>query len=213
MTIAGHGFTNGQRILIKDDSITFTCTKDSNATNHSYPRATDPSSGKWLTISNKTTDTFEVNVGASATSDQYAHTFVSAVANGILAENDAVRIDFNALNFTCGMDNYATQHSYPRSGDPAGASILPLVESTTDTFTINVGKSPTTNFDVTDADYDPATGDLKLTVNDHKFHKGQSVRIADGSLTFKCSQDSYATNHVYPRSDTCLLYTSDAADE
>ena len=52
LTIAGHGFTNGQRILIKDDSITFTCTKDSNATQHTYPRSTDPSSLKWLTISN-----------------------------------------------------------------------------------------------------------------------------------------------------------------
>ena len=201
LTIAGHGFTNGQRILIKDDSITFTCTKDSNATQHTYPRSTDPSSLKWLTISNKTTDTFEVNVGASAPSDQYAHTFVSAVANGILAENDAVRIDFNALNFTCGMDNYATQHSYPRSGDPAGASILPLVDATTDTFTINIGKSPATNFDVTDATYDAQTGDLGLTINDHNFHEGQSIKLADGSLIFKCSQDSYATEHVYPRGD------------
>ena len=99
------------------------------------------------------------------------------------------------------MDNYATQHSYPRSGDPAGASILPLVEATTDTFTINIGKSPVTNFEVTDATYDAQTGDLGLTINDHNFHEGQSIRIADGSLTFKCSQDSYATNHVYPRND------------
>ena len=202
LTIASHGFTNGQRILIRDNSITFTCTKDSNATNHSYPRATDPSSGKWLTISNKTTDTFEVNVGPANDSTAGTHTFVSAVGNSVLGENDAVRIDFNALNFTCGMDGNATQHSYPRSGDPAGASILPLTDATTDTFTINVGKSPTTNFDVTDADYNAATGDLKLTVNDHKFHKGQSVRIADGSLKFKCSQDSYASDHLYPRSDT-----------
>ena len=151
LTIAGHGFTNGQRILIKDNSITFTCTKDSNATNHTYPRATDPSSGKWLTISSKTTDTFEVNVGPANDSTAGTHTFVSAVGNSVLGENDAVRIDFNALNFTCGMDGNATQHSYPRSGDPAGASILPLVEATTDTFTINIGKSPVTNFDVTDA--------------------------------------------------------------
>ena len=205
LTIAGHGFTNGQRILIKDNSITFTCTKDSNATNHTYPRATDPSSGKWLTISNKSTDAFEVNVGPANDSTAGNHTFVSAVANSVLGENDAVRIDFNALNFTCDMDGNATQHSYPRSGDPAGSSILPLTASSTDTFTINVGKSPTTNFNVTDADYNTATGDLKLTINDHKFHKGQSIRLADGSLSFKCSQDSYATTHTYPRNDTTNL--------
>ena len=211
LTIAGHGFTNGQRILIKDNSITFTCTKDSNATQHTYPRATDPSSLKWLTISNKTNDTFEVNVGESAPADQYPHTFVSAVSNGVLSENDAVRIDYNALNFSCAMDGNATQHSYPRISDPAANKILPLTASTTDTFTINVGKSPTVNYNVTDADYNPATGDLELTINNNKLQQGQAVRIADGSLTFKCSQDSYATDHVYPRSDTTQHTPTDAA--
>ena len=57
----------------------------------------------------------------------YTHTFVSAVASGVLSEQDAVRIDFNALNFTCGMDGDATKHSYPRISDPAGAKILPLI--------------------------------------------------------------------------------------
>ena len=99
------------------------------------------------------------------------------------------------------MDNYATQHSYTRSGDQAGASILPLIDSTTDTFTINIGKSPATNFEVVDATYNAQTGDLGLTINDHNFHEGQSIKLADESLIFKCSQDSYATEHLYPRGD------------
>ena len=65
LTIAGHGFTNGQKILIKDGSLSLQCAMDANATTHAYPRPSDPFSGKWLTISNKQTDTFEVNVGAS----------------------------------------------------------------------------------------------------------------------------------------------------
>ena len=69
--------------MIDDNAITFTCSKDSNATNHSYPRPTDPASGQYLTVSNVTTNTFQVNVGASAPSDQYVHTFVSAVANSV----------------------------------------------------------------------------------------------------------------------------------
>ena len=83
LTIANHGLVNGDAVVIDDNAITFTCSKDSNATNHSYPRPTDPASGQYLTVSNVTTNTFKVNVGASAPSDQYVHTFVSAVANSV----------------------------------------------------------------------------------------------------------------------------------
>ena len=81
VTIAGHGFSNGDFVQFADDSITFTCALDSNATNHAYPRSSDPASGKWLEISNATTDGFEINVGIS--SDTSAHTFVSAVTDGL----------------------------------------------------------------------------------------------------------------------------------
>ena len=80
-TVTAHGFANGDFVMFNDGSITFTCDKDSNATNHPYPRSTDPSSEKYLEVSNVTTDTFEVNVGIS--SDTSNHTFVSAVADGL----------------------------------------------------------------------------------------------------------------------------------
>ena len=105
----------------------------------------------------------------------------------------------------------ATQHSYPRISDPAGAKILPLIASTADTFTINVGKSPITPNEVTNATYSPSTGDLVLTLDKHNFAKGQTIRLADESLNFKCSQDSYATTHAYPRASTTNL-TPTAAD-
>ena len=57
--------------------------RDSNNSTHCYPRATDPAAGQYLTITNRTTNTFRVNVGASAASDQYVHTFVSAAANSV----------------------------------------------------------------------------------------------------------------------------------
>ena len=41
-TTSNHGFVAGDEIRIKKESLTFTCTLDNNATNHSYPRATDP---------------------------------------------------------------------------------------------------------------------------------------------------------------------------
>ena len=83
LTIPNHGLVNGDAVVLDTGSICFTCDKDSNATTHCYPRATDPAAGQYLTISNRTTNTFRVNVGASAPSDQYVHTFVSAAADSV----------------------------------------------------------------------------------------------------------------------------------
>lgn len=65
LTIADHGLSNTNTIQIADNSLTFRCSMDNYLTNHTYPRSTDPASGQDLTISNVTTDTFEVNVGTS----------------------------------------------------------------------------------------------------------------------------------------------------
>lgn len=101
----GHGFINGEHIQIADESLSFTCGLDNNATTHKYPRATDPVSKKWLAISNVATDTFDVQVldtipstnvfahsctqiaanaikrAVVSSGGDYAHTFVSAVSN------------------------------------------------------------------------------------------------------------------------------------
>ena len=58
------------------------------------------------------------------------------------------------------MDNNATEHSYPRSTDPASGQTLAITNPTTNTFTVNVGASPIVNHDVTDATYDNNTGVL-----------------------------------------------------
>ena len=63
-------------------SITFTCTQDNN-TNQTYPRTTDPASGASLPVVAKDSTTVSVNVGASAQTDQYAHTFVTASSNAV----------------------------------------------------------------------------------------------------------------------------------
>ena len=83
ITIANHGLVNGDAVILDTGSICFTCSKDSNNTTHCYPRATDPAANQYLTVSNVTTNTFKVNVGASAPSDQYVHTFVSATATAV----------------------------------------------------------------------------------------------------------------------------------
>lgn len=88
ITIANHGFTTGEEILIKRESLVFTCSSDGNVTQLAHPRATDPADNTWLKILSTTTNTFTVNVGSSGPNDQYTHTFVSADANGILRRTE-----------------------------------------------------------------------------------------------------------------------------
>mgnify|MGYP006260894229 CR=1 FL=1 len=40
------------------------------------------------------------------------------------------------------MDNNATEHTYPRASDPGAGRALPILSKTNDTFTVNVGISP-----------------------------------------------------------------------
>lgn len=81
LTVADHGFSVGDGIRIADGAVTFTCASDDNNSEHSYPRAGDPASNKWLTITSVTTNTFRVNVGTSP--DTSSHIFVSSMVDGI----------------------------------------------------------------------------------------------------------------------------------
>ena len=105
ITSAGHGLSNGNKVKFELESLTFTCTKDNNATNHSYPRITDPSYDEWLTVSNKTNDTFEVNVGVAVSNAQYDHTFVSATASGLLKQSGTIKLFI-------GVSSNTTPHSF-----------------------------------------------------------------------------------------------------
>lgn len=84
LTVVGHNLTTANRVTIKPNSIVFTCTQNSNATEHSYPRQGDPAFNTSLAISASTTDTFTVNVGAAAAEYQFAHTFVSAQQDAVV---------------------------------------------------------------------------------------------------------------------------------
>ena len=83
ITVPSHGFSTGDRIIVKDRSLIFTCSSDGNTKEFAYPRYTDPISNVILPISNVTANTFEINAGASPVGQQFAHTFVKSRANGI----------------------------------------------------------------------------------------------------------------------------------
>ena len=83
ITSPSHGFSAGDKVIIKDRSLIFTCSSDGDTQQFAYPRYQDPISGKIIPISNVTTNTFTINAGASPVGQQFTHTFVKARANGI----------------------------------------------------------------------------------------------------------------------------------
>ena len=83
LTIGSHSLVAGNQIYIQPHSLVFTCTKDGNATEHAYPRTTDPYYNDSIAITGVTGTTITVNVGASPAGEQYAHTFVRADANSV----------------------------------------------------------------------------------------------------------------------------------
>ena len=83
VTVAGHGFMNNDRVKFDDNSISLKCAKDHYRIPHTYPRSSDPISGKWVSIASTTVDTFAVDVGKSGPAHQFAHTFDSATTGGI----------------------------------------------------------------------------------------------------------------------------------
>jgi hypothetical protein len=92
LTIANHGFSNGDYVKIDDGALTYTCVSDNNQTEHSYPRAGyDYPSGRWLEISNVSTNTFDINAGSSSYLGD--HTFVTASLNGVKRQDGTFTIN------------------------------------------------------------------------------------------------------------------------
>ena len=61
------------------------------------------------------------------------------------------------------MDHYGSDHPHPRPTDPIGIQTA-ITAVTTNTITINVGKSELNFYDVSDATYAADTGVLVLTM-------------------------------------------------
>ena len=118
-TSAAHGMRTGDWVKIADDSLTFSCGYNGatgSAAEKTYPRSTDPISGQWqkVTVVDATNFTLQV-LDSTPSTNTDAHTFVSAVANGITQKRD-------------------------RSNDTA----IPITATTGTTITLDVGKSSNT---------------------------------------------------------------------
>ena len=109
--------------------------------------------------------------------------------------DEGIVIADDSLTFTCGMDNNQSQKTYPRAGiDYASGRSIPIVATTAETITINVGQSGANQtWSATNAQYNPVTGDMELTIGQHGLGVGRGIVILDNSLTFTCAQDGNAT--------------------
>ena len=81
LTIGTHNLQSGDTIRIADNSLIFTCTMDNRATEHSYPRSTDPASGTNLGVTIFSTTQIRVNVGASASGGFFAPLEMELIAS------------------------------------------------------------------------------------------------------------------------------------
>ena len=143
-TSTNHGMSNGDWVKIEDNSIIFKCSEDNYATEHTYPRKTDPLSNKWVQITIDGNDKFEIQALSTLPSTNIsAHQYEGSVSGNIQKANNRVKFATGSLTFQCNKDQYSTNHAYPRTTDPYYDTFIG-VESIVSTkkFTLNPGKSP-----------------------------------------------------------------------
>ena len=104
------------------------------------------------------------------------------------ANGDQIKIADNSLVFKCAADDYSTNHSYPRTTDPASGSWLEISNITTNTFDVQVLLSteiPSTN--TTTHAYQSSTASNITWKKD---------RAYDVPLTVKSASDTTITVNV-----------------
>jgi len=228
LKIPGHGFTIGEKVQVAQDSLTFTCTMDDNFSKHTYPRATDPALNVWKSVSNITTDTFDINVGTTPpvtytpTNAVYTPTTglmeVTIGNHSITAPTSHTPTGATLENSTGIMTVTINDHGF-QEGDKinlavgaitmscayggSGSESYPKAGQYLDGKWVNIwGVTQNTfKFD--------CTGGAALTVNDaHTFvsavsnslkHVAENIKLTNGAITFKCDEDSQSTEHSYPR--------------
>ena len=172
ITIGAHSLEAGKHVTIADQSISFTCTQDSNVSVESYPRTTDMASGASLMIEGATATTITVNVGTSPASQQYAHTYSGASANAISAGGGFTHTFINASAGAVYTGGGVTAHSYDvdyASGGRQSVSNCANVQSTINTLT-DIGLK---TIAVGNLDYINALANI----DDGSFREGETVRV------------------------------------
>ena len=189
--IPNHNFQSHEKILIKPESMTFTCGSGSSK----YPRPADPATGreadpawnKWMTFTVVDTNNISVNVGSTGSGGN--HTLTNIESNSIYRAVNFVTIAQDAFRFRCSQDEYKTVHAYPRSTDPAFNTAVAVGQTTYhhtfiggDTAGI-IDNSSTTYTAGSNTSYNPLTGDLVLDLQtNHSLSVGTAHTAGAGTL-------------------------------
>ena len=123
--------------------------------------------------------TFTAATGVLDVTTTTAHGF----SNG-----DLIKLEEGAITFSCDMDSRGTNHSYPRSGDPASRKYLPISNVTSNSFRMNVGSSSNTSQHYFE---EGAVNGIKKATS--------IIGINTESMVFTCSMDYNTSEHAYPR--------------
>ena len=233
--IGSHTLQKGTGVKLKTRAFKFTCALDNHATFHYYPRKSgisgpDPAYNTSVKITATTDTTITLDVGKSSNQSEhifisasansvisggdYLHTFENAELDAMLIARDTVGLATNSYTWRCSQDNYATDHTYPRTTDPIHDVEVGIVSTTTDTFTINVGITSRVKFNVTNATYDPNSGLVTMTTDtSHGQTTSTAVGLVTNAFVYTCDMDQNASEHAYPRTtdpahDTSLYPTA-----
>ena len=142
VTCEDHGLTPTDEIIIDDNSLIFTCDEDNHASDHAYPRGSDPISELWQPITDVTRNTFKVQVLNTAPStNTTTHIFKAVVAYNLHVRGTTLKIADGGVTFTC--DAAVGTHTF--------------VSGTTNGITAGGGASGTFTA-ATGTTYDPLTG-------------------------------------------------------
>jgi hypothetical protein len=227
ITSANHGMYKGDRIQIATDSLTFTCSKDNNSTNHTYPRLADPVGGAWVTIDSVTTDSFKVNVGSN---QRFEFTPSASTYNAATGE---LTLDIGSHSLLAPIDHTATGAVYtPADGKVVitvtghGMSNGDRVWIVDDSLSFDCTHGAGTKtyprstdpisgkfVEIFDVSNDTFTIQCLETIpssntTTHTFVSAQGsgikqardyVTIEENGLIYTCEMDDRATRHSYPR--------------
>ncbi len=203
-TTSSHSFENGDLVKFDDGALKFRCSLDNYTGIHTYPRISDPSRGVWLEISNKTSDTFEVNVGKSplnyfdittADYDRVSGIMTCNIGSHSLTAGTNIKLATESVGFIC--EAGAGTKYYPRPGgsDPAYDTAVNITSVDTNTISLDVGTTSSggihtfvaaTPKTITGAEYDPVVGILTCTIAGHGMYDGDAIKIANNSISFSC---------------------------
>ena len=240
-------------VRIANESLRFSCNYGGGGT-AAYPRSTDPIGTRGrqrdIPVEAVSTDTITVNAlnGTTPTNTDthaweglstyqftpedviYRHwdgQLIIKLTGHELYKGDRIKLATGSIKMTCLEDDFATQHSYPRQGDPAEDTWLTIDQVSPDHFSVFVGETEgrykTYTPVVGDTFYKPwyydqngnfdfstPAGYLTLDIGPHDLQPGDAIKIKANSLVFTCDYggDNFQTEKRYPRT----LGESRAAD-